>query len=75
MKRLLLQQGLGLLLHGRVPAGSSFRSSRTPACWHLLVPKPHVQEQVHQKEAKDFSLALLLLQEATATSLSVAPRL
>lgn len=46
-----------------------------PACWHLLVPKPHVQEQVHQKEAKDFSLALLLLPGAWATSFSAATRL
>lgn len=26
-----------------------------PACWHLFVPKPHAQEQVQQKEAKDFA--------------------
>lgn len=32
-----------------------------PARWPLRVPQAHVGEQVHQKEAKDFSLALLLL--------------
>lgn len=50
-----------------------------PARWHLRVPKAHVREQVHQKEAKDFSLALLLLgtflPDAWAGSFSAAKQL
>lgn len=45
-----------------------------PACWHLCVPKPPGQEQVYQKEAKDFSLALLLLPGAWATTFSSTTR-
>lgn len=39
-----------------------------PACWHWRVPKPHGQEQVYQKKAKDFSLVLLLLPGAWVTA-------
>lgn len=43
-----------------------------PARWRVLAPRARVQGQVHQKEAKDFPLALLLLPGAWATSFSVA---
>lgn len=45
-----------------------------PAPWYLCVPKPHGQEQVYQKEAKDFSLALLQLPVALATTFSSITR-